>query len=113
MLFDTNKALQKAKSMAKDFDAKEAEEFANKHTNKAWYGDFKLLYDMITDKHFYIDKATYVAIAGALTYVVFPIDIIPDFILGAGYIDDIFVVGIAMQNIADEITRYKAYKENS
>ena len=109
MLFDTNKALEKAKSMAKDFDAQEAGEFANKHTNKAWYGDFKLLYDMITD----INKATYVAIAGALTYVVFPIDIIPDFILGAGYIDDVFVVGIAMQNIADEITRYKAYKENS
>ncbi len=111
MLFDIDKALQKANSMAKDFDVQEAEEFANKHTNKAWYNDFKLLFDMITDRHFYIDKGTYVAIAGALAYVVFPIDIIPDFILGAGYLDDVFVVGMVIQNIADEIVRYKMYKK--
>jgi len=88
MEFDRSKALVTAECMAKDFNADEAEAFARKHTDKAWYEDFKLLYDMITDKDFTLDTSTYLAIAGALAYVVFPVDIIPDFILGVGYIDD-------------------------
>ena len=109
MEFDRSKAQQKAKKMANDFDAKEVGEFAQKHTGKEWYKDFKLLYDMITDSHFTIDSSTYMAIAGALAYVVFPIDIIPDFILGVGYIDDVFVVGMVMKSISEEIERYKTY----
>ena len=65
---------------------------------------------LTTDKHFSIDNGTYLAIAGALAYVVFPIDIIPDFILGVGYIDDVFVVGMVMKSISDEIERYKTYR---
>ena len=52
-----------------------------------------------------------IAIAGALAYVVLPIDIIPDFIPGVGFIDDIFVVGIVMKSISDEIERYKSYTQ--
>ena len=110
MEFDTSKALSRSQSMANDFNAKEAGEFAKKHTNKEWYKDFKLLYDMITDSNFTIDSSTYIAVAGALAYVVFPIDIIPDFILGVGYIDDVFVVGMVMKSISDEIERYKTYR---
>ena len=110
MEFDRNKAQQKAEKMANGFDAKEAGEFAQKHTGKEWYKDFKLLYDMITDSHFIIDGSTYITIAGALAYVVFPIDIIPDFILGVGYIDDVFVVGLVMKSISEEIERYKTYQ---
>ena len=113
MTFDTSKALQVANSMANDFDANQAGEFAKKHTAKEWHADFKLLFDMITDKNFSIDKHTYLAIAGALAYVIFPIDIIPDFILGTGYIDDVFVVGIVMKRISEEIEQYKRYKKGN
>ena len=113
MTFDTSKALDVANSMENDFDAKQGEEFAKKHTTKEWYADFKLLYDMITDKNFPIDKRAYIAIAGALAYVIFPIDIIPDFILGTGYIDDVFVVGIVMKRISEEIEQYKRYKKGN
>ena len=111
MKFNTSKALQKAENMANDFDTEEAGEFAKKHTDKEWYEDFKMLYDMIIDSHFTIDTSTYLAIAGALAYVVFPIDVIPDFILGVGYIDDVFVVGMVMKSISGEIERYKAYRK--
>ncbi len=111
MQFDKNKALIKAERMAEDFDAKEADEFAKKHTNKSWYDDFKLLYDMVTDGDFKIDTSTYIAIAGALAYVIFPIDIIPDFIPGVGFIDDVFVVGFVMKNISEEIERYRTYRK--
>ena len=104
------KALIKAESLAEEFDPEEAEAFAKKHKGAAWYDDFKLLYDMVTDKDFTLSKQTYIAIAGALAYVVLPIDIIPDFIPGVGFIDDIFVVGFVMKSINDEIERYKAFK---
>ena len=105
-----HKALIKAEALSEDFDPKEADEFAQKHKGAKWYDDFVLLYDMVTDKDFVLDKKTYIAIAGALAYVVLPIDIIPDFIPGVGFVDDIFVVGIVMKSISDEIERFKTYK---
>jgi len=106
-----NKALVKAESMASEFDAEEAEQFAQKHKGAKWYDDFVLLYDMVTDKKFELSTGTYIAIAGALAYVVLPIDIIPDFIPGVGFIDDIFVIGIVMKSISDETERYKSYRQ--
>ncbi len=110
MTFDQNKVLQKAQSMAETFDAQETEAFAKKHTDKAWYADFMLLYEMITDLNYEVDTSTYLAITGALAYVVFPIDLIPDFIIGAGFLDDAFVVGVVMKRIADEIEKFKNYR---
>jgi|LGVE01.1.fsa_nt_gb uncharacterized membrane protein YkvA (DUF1232 family) len=103
------KALEKAKTLADEFDPEEAEQFAQKHRGAKWYDDFVLLYNMVTDKKFKINKTAYIAIAGALAYVVLPIDVIPDFIPGVGFIDDVFVVGIVMKSISDEIERYKSY----
>lgn len=104
------KALIKAENLAGEFDPKEAKEFARKHQGAVWYSNFKLLYDMVTDKNFKISQKTYLMIAGALAYVVLPIDIIPDFIPWVGFIDDIFVVGFVMKSIDDDIQRYKAFK---
>ena len=103
------KALEKAKTLADEFDPEEAEQFAQKHRGAKWYDDFVLLYTMVTDKKFKINKTAYIAIAGALAYLVLPTDIIPDFIPGVGFIDDIFVISIGMKSISDEIERYKAY----
>ncbi len=106
-----DKALQKAENMADEFDPEEAEQFAKKHQGAKWYDDFVLLYTMVTDKKFKISKTAYIAIAGALAYVVLPIDVLPDFIPGLGFIDDVFVVGIVMKSISDEIERYQSYTQ--
>ena len=74
------KALIKAEKLANDFDPKRAEEFASKHQTQKWYDDFILLYRMITDKDYKLTKKTYLVIAGALAYVVLPLDVVPDFI---------------------------------
>ena len=110
MKFDKNKALNKAQDLAISFNPEEANNFAKKNTDKKWYSDFILLYEMITDADFTLDASVYITIAGALAYVVFPIDMIPDFIPGVGFIDDVFVVGIVMKNISDEIERFRVYK---
>ena len=104
-----NKALIKAEEMADEFDAEEAEEFAQKHKAAKWYEDFILLFKMVTDKDFKISAAAYLAIAGALAYVVLPIDVIPDFIPGVGFLDDMFVMGMVTKSIADEIESYKVF----
>lgn len=106
-----NKALKLSEKLSSEFNEEETEEFAKKHTKEAWYHNFKLLFDMITDKEYAVDKKTYLIIAGALAYVVFPIDIIPDFILGVGFLDDAFVLGFVMKQLMGEIDKYKKFKD--
>jgi uncharacterized membrane protein YkvA (DUF1232 family) len=103
------KALEMAKSLAEKFDLSEAKAFAKKHIDLSWLGDFKLLYGMATDKDFKLDKSTYLLIAGALAYTVMPMDVIPDFIPGMGFVDDAFVISTVMKKIGDEVERYREH----
>lgn len=110
------KAIELQEKFSDKFDEEEAEKFSKKHTDKSWYSDFKLLYDMVRDKSFDIPKDVYYKIIGTLAYVIFPIDIIPDFIPGAGWVDDIFVLSWVISAIASTITRYREHlkeKENN
>ena len=102
-----NKALTMAKSLAEKFDPKEALEFAKKHIDLSWYDDFKLLLGMLTDKEFPLEKSTWLLIAGALAYAVMPMDVIPDFIPGMGFVDDAFVIATVMKKITKEVERYR------
>ena len=104
------KALKLSEKLSSEFNEEETEDFAKKHTNASWYDNFKILFNMITDKEYAVDKKTYLIIAGALAYVVFPIDIIPDFILGVGFLDDAFVLGFVVKQLTDEINQYKQFK---
>ena len=110
MEFNKDQALMQAEGLAEDFNAEEAEAFSEKHQNASWYNDFKTLFDMVTDKNYSLETSTYAMIAGALAYVVFPIDVIPDFIPGVGFIDDIFVLGMVVKSLSDEIERYKKHR---
>ncbi len=101
------KALEMTRKLADTFDPKEAAAFAKKHIDLSWYGDFKLLLGMLTDKEFSMDKSTWLLIAGAVAYAVMPMDVIPDFIPGMGFVDDAFVISSVMKKIADEVERYR------
>lgn len=50
------------------------------------------------------------AIIGALTYVLAPIDLIPDFVPGIGYADDIAVVGACLQLVKSDLDDYKLWR---
>ena len=60
------KALNLSEKLSSDFDEEETEAFAKTHTSSPWYHNFKILFDMITDKEYAVDKKTYLLIAGAL-----------------------------------------------
>ncbi|BAO55521.1 YkvA family protein [Nonlabens marinus] len=53
---------------------------------------------------------TIAAIGGALLYVLSPFDMIPDFIPGLGYIDDITVLTIVVGWIDSDLHRYLDWK---
>ncbi len=54
-------------------------------------------------------KAIIYAIA-SIIYFVNPLDIIPDFLFGIGFLDDATVIAFVMQAIHDEIERFKSYQ---
>ncbi|WP_456488919.1 YkvA family protein [Caminibacter pacificus] len=110
--FDKNKALELAKNLSDKFSAEETKEFIKKFSDLSFIDDLKLLFGMITDKEYSIDKKTYLIIAGAIAYVVLPTDIIPDFIPGVGFVDDAFVIGMVVKQLKNEIESYKRFKEN-
>lgn len=80
---------------------------------KTFYEEFKLLFKMMKDyiSGDYREVPWYViaAIGSTLLYVLSPIDLIPDFILGAGYLDDASMVAICLKLIKDEVEKYKKW----
>ena len=50
------------------------------------------------------------AIGGALLYFINPFDIMPDFIPGLGYLDDISVIAIALNFIGKDVDKYRLWK---
>ncbi len=57
----------------------------------------RLLYGLITDNRVQaIDK---LVVAGAIAYILLPVDVIPDFIPFLGEVDDVFLLMLALQRL--------------
>jgi uncharacterized membrane protein YkvA (DUF1232 family) len=53
------------------------------------------------------------AITAAMLYFISPIDLIPDFIFGLGYLDDVYIIKLALDFAADDLQRYANWKERN
>lgn len=60
-----------------------------------------------------ISKMSVVLIVSALMYLLSPIDIIPDGIPGAGYIDDALVIDICIAYIEKELDQYNTWRKEN
>ncbi len=57
----------------------------------------RLLYGLITDNR--VNSVDKLVVAGAIAYILLPIDVIPDFIPFLGEIDDVFLLILALQRL--------------
>lgn len=101
----------------KVLDKKEAieDKFKKNGPLGRFIADLKLLLALVRDyvKGDYraIPYWSIAAIAAALLYVLSPIDLIPDFIPGIGYVDDALVVAACLAMVEKDLCAYKDWKE--
>jgi uncharacterized membrane protein YkvA (DUF1232 family) len=75
--------------------------------------DIKDLYGMIRDSiagKYEVPFRSLAAIAVTLLYLANPFDLIPDFIPGIGYIDDVFIVTLCVKFVGTDLDRYREWK---
>ncbi len=105
-IYHDNEKLQRLITNAKNL----AEE--NTTLSKLW-ADIKLSLELAKDwikgEYKDIPKGSLVLIIGGLLYLVNPIDLIPDFLIG-GFLDDAAVLAYVFKKIGDELVVYKAWK---
>ena len=71
----------------------------------------QLIKDVATGKYD-ASWASIAILAAAVAYVACPIDLLPDIILGIGFLDDAAVLGLALKTAKDIIDDYKVWKKN-
>jgi len=53
-----------------------------------------------------VSRTTLIALLGAVIYFVMPIDAIPDWIIGIGFLDDAYVLGMAVKAVKNELDAF-------
>lgn len=54
-----------------------------------------------------------IAITSALIYVLSPIDVIPDFVPGAGYLDDAAVIAACLKLVKSDVEKYDQWRKDT
>ncbi|WP_293301391.1 YkvA family protein [Pedobacter sp. UBA4863] len=88
---------------------------ANKGALSDVWSQLLLLFSLTKDyaKGSYVDipKTTIVSVLAALLYFISPIDLVPDFIVGMGFLDDAFVLGFVYKRVSKELLKYQVWKK--
>lgn len=91
------------------------DKFVKKGPLGRYLNDLKLLVlflkDYITKRYTRVPWGTIATIVGSLIYVLSPIDLIPDFIPGIGYLDDAAVFFLCLNMIESDLRKYETWRE--
>jgi uncharacterized membrane protein YkvA (DUF1232 family) len=77
--------------------------------------DVKDIYSMLRDSirgDYSVPFRTMAAVAVTLLYLANPFDLIPDFLPGIGYIDDVFIVSLCVKFISEDLDEYRQWKSS-
>lgn len=72
---------------------------------------FKLLNSYLKNEYTDIPRKKLIIIVSALSYLLSPIDLIPDFIPVVGLMDDMAVVSVCIKATKEELEKYLAWRE--
>lgn len=76
--------------------------------------DVRTLFDMlkqtVTGKYKKLSSSTIAMVVGALIYFVNPYDVVPDFIVGVGLLDDLKVLTLVTLKLKNEIEEFRRIK---
>ena len=79
------------------------------------FQNLRLLVPLIRDywKGTYRDVSakSIVIFVASLVYLVSPIDLIPDYIIGLGQIDDVAILGLSLYFLEKDLLKYKEWKD--
>ena len=73
---------------------------------------FSLAKDYASGNYTAIPKSSIIAIVAALLYFISPLDLIPDFLVGLGFVDDAFVLGLVYKQVLKELDKYQIWKDS-
>jgi len=80
-----------------------------------FFQNLRLLFPLIKDywKGNYRDVSikSIVIFVVALIYIISPIDLIPDYLIGLGQIDDAAILGVSLYFLEKELRKYKEWKD--
>jgi uncharacterized membrane protein YkvA (DUF1232 family) len=80
------------------------------------WDNLQLLFDLIgawrRGDYRKIPTRSIVTIIASIIYFVSPIDLIPDFIIGLGIVDDAAVIGFVLKQITADLDRFRDWKEH-
>lgn len=71
---------------------------------------YDMISDTVTGKYKGLSKTTIALLVGGLAYLALPIDLVPDFIPVAGWMDDAAVLGWIFTRCSDEFRKYEVQK---
>jgi len=54
---------------------------------------------------------TLASLAAALLYLLSPVDLVPDFIPGIGLLDDVVVLALLLQSLAQDLAAFRAWEQ--
>ncbi len=119
---EANKAL---KEQAENVERKDLEKvlekeqkiedrFRNNSSLTGYFAKSKSMFSLIKDywngNYRQVPWKTIAAVTGALLYVLMPLDLIPDFIPVAGYLDDAGVIAACLTLVNDDLVTYEKWK---
>lgn len=64
---------------------------------------FRLLYGLVTDKR--VQRVDKLMVAGAIAYILLPLDFVPDFLPFVGEVDDLFLIILSVQRLINNAGR--------
>lgn len=74
---------------------------------------FSLVKDWLSGSYKDISRSAILLILAGLIYFVSPIDVIPDWLVGIGFADDIAFLALILNRLDKELIKYKSWKFNN